>query len=163
MLPKLSKEQFEEWYRFYLETFNRNWQDAEINAFKHLLNAQYNRIAEYLEGLTPEGLREEVGEAIYCISAAGRYGKDFPKWQAIKLDQREYFKQLANKRILSLVNAYYQSRQPVDRVKEVCEILHERYEQYYQVQGYPLPQNSVDFEEGIAQQICQLSQEGEKG
>ncbi len=45
-----------------------------------------------------------------------------------------------------------------DKVEDIKRILHKHYEMYYLTQGYPLPQNGIDFEEGIASEILSLIQ-----
>ena len=38
--PLLSEEEFDNWYRWFVELFNRNQLDSEKNAIKHLLQAR---------------------------------------------------------------------------------------------------------------------------
>ena len=49
-----------------------------------------------------EQVRKKIGKNLYLISASGRYGADFPDWETLKDDQQEFFKNKADKLILSI-------------------------------------------------------------
>jgi len=106
------------------------------------------QLEEYLKGLTPEGLREEIAKLVKCYYFHGY--EDI--YRADKTADQ----------ILSLF-AYYQSRQLVDRVEEVRLLLANAPMNCTDGGDYSLCRAVLEDEEGLAKQICQLFQEGEKG
>ena len=81
-----------------------------LSIMEKVAKAQAKDCERQLEGLTPEGLRDELIEWITAY-------KDAAERNALAEDPSESADYL-----LSLVNAYYQSRQPVDRLQKVGEV-----------------------------------------
>ena len=48
-------------------------------------------------------MREKLARNLYWISASGRYGAKFPKWETLKPDQQDFFCEKADTLILSLL------------------------------------------------------------
>ena len=48
-------------------------------------------------------MKEKIAENLYHISAAARYGADFPKWETLKLDQQDFFRKKADTLVLALL------------------------------------------------------------
>ena len=49
-----------------------------------------------------EEAQEKLGENLYKLSASARYGADFPNWKALTDDEKDFFKNKADKLILNL-------------------------------------------------------------
>lgn len=48
-------------------------------------------------------MKEQIAKNLYRISAAGRYGADFPKWETLLPDQQDFFRNKADTLVLSLI------------------------------------------------------------
>jgi len=65
-------------------------------------------------------MKEKIAENLYHISAAARYGADFPKWETLKLDQQDFFRKKADTLVLTLL------KQEIEKVglltqDEICK------------------------------------------